>query len=78
MRAARAGEESREPGRCGIEAGDPERKAGGSVSWRLIRQQQAAKERWSLSRQGQGEAWFKRFRLRDDRLSLRRPARNTY
>jgi hypothetical protein len=43
------------------------RRATASASRRLIRQQQAAKERWSLSRQG--EAWFRRLRLRDDRLT---------
>jgi hypothetical protein len=46
---------------------DRGRRATASASRRLIRQQQAAKERWSLSRQG--EAWFRRLRLRDDRLT---------
>jgi hypothetical protein len=44
-RTARRGRKS-QPGRCGIEAGDPERSRG-SASRRLIRQQQAAEVPWS-------------------------------
>ena len=44
VRIARRGRKS-QTSRCGIEAGDPEQSRG-SASRRLIRQQQAAKERW--------------------------------
>ena len=65
MRAPRAGEESRRPAIAGSRPATRS-ESRGSASRRLTRQQQAAKERWSLSRQG--EAWFRRLRLRDDRL----------
>jgi hypothetical protein len=57
MRAARAGEESREPGRCGIEAGDPERRPGERIA---VLDPPAAGRKGALVPSRQREPWSSR------------------
>jgi hypothetical protein len=71
MRAARAGEESREPGRCGIEAGDPERRPGERIA---VLDPPAAGRKGALVPSRQREPWPSR--LPDDDRLTHPPARS--